>query len=232
MPGASLAYWAVLLGVFVTAFYSFRMFFLVFHGKPRMDHHTQEHLHESPWVVTLPLVLLAIPSVIAGAIWAGPMLFGDFFGGSLTVAAGHDTLAELRAHWHGPWQFVLHGSTGWPTWLAAAGVLSAWFIYLRKPEIADNTARRFGWLHRFMLNKYGFDDFNQAVFAGGSRGLGRGLFRFGDQAVIDGWLVNGSAAVVYRLAGALRRVQTGYLYHYAFTMIIGVVGLVAWMYFR
>ncbi|MEX1273802.1 MAG: NADH-quinone oxidoreductase subunit L [Gammaproteobacteria bacterium] len=232
LPFAGVAYWAVLLGVFVTAFYSFRMFFLVFHGKPRMDDHTREHLHESPWVVTVPLVLLAIPSVIAGAVWVGPMLFGDFFGDSIFVLPAHDVLAHIGATYSGVWGFIVHGLMVPPVWLAAAGVLAAWFIYLRRPDIADATARRLGPLHRFMLNKYGFDDFNQAVFASGSRSLGRGLFRFGDQGVIDGWLVNGSAALIGRLSGAMRRLQTGYLYHYAFTMIIGVVGLVAWMTFR
>ena len=229
---APVAYWAVLLGVFVTAFYSFRMFFLVFHGKERMDDHTREHLHETPWVVTVPLVALAIPSVIAGWIWIGPMLFGDFFGDAIFVSSAHDTLAGLREGWHGQWGFVLHGLMGWPTWLAAAGVFAAWFIYLRRPEIATRTAERFSWLYRFMLNKYGFDDFNQKYIAGGTRALGRGLFRFGDRGLIDGILIDGTAATIGRIAGALRRGQTGYLYHYAFVMIIGVVAIGVWMAMR
>ncbi len=232
LPGAGIAYWAVLLGVFVTAFYSFRMFFLVFHGEGRMDHHTREHLHETPWVVTGPLVMLAIPSVLAGAYWVGPMLFGDFFAGSIAVLPQHDVLAALGEGYTGVGGFIVHGLQAPALYLALAGVASAWFVYLKRPAIADAVATRFGWLHRFMLNKYGFDDFNEKVIAPATRWAGRALFKGGDQTVIDAWIINGSANAVGRFASRIRRVQTGFLYHYAFTMIIGLCLLVGWVYFR
>jgi NADH-quinone oxidoreductase subunit L len=232
LPVSLVAYWAVLIGVFVTAFYSFRMFFLVFHGAPRMDKETESHVHESPWVVTVPLIALAVPSVLAGMYWVGPMLFGDFFAGSIFVLPQHDVLGQLGEAYTGVWGFIVHGVMVPPLWFALAGVAAAWYIYLKRPDIADNTARRFGWLHRVMLNKYGFDDFNQKVIAAGSLKLGRGLFRGGDQAVIDSWIINGTANAVGRLAARVRHIQTGFLYHYAFAMIIGLVALVGWVYLR
>ncbi len=141
IPGAGYAYWCVLLGVFVTAFYTFRMMFMTFHGKERMDEHTREHLHESPWVVTLPLVLLAIPSVIAGWPDIGPLLFGDFFQGAIFVTPGHDVLMHLKEEFHGPAAFVLHGIKGPAVWLALAGVLTAWYLYLKRPELAATASR-------------------------------------------------------------------------------------------
>jgi len=153
IPGAGFAYICVLLGVFITAFYSFRMFFLVFHGKERMDEHTREHLHESPKVVTTPLILLAIPSVILGAMTIGTMLFGQYFGGAIQVAKEHDVLAKVGEHYHGPLNFVLHGFKTPALYLALAGVLAAWFIYLRKPEIAQWFADKFGFIHRLLNNK-------------------------------------------------------------------------------
>ena len=229
LPAAGIAYWAVLLGVFVTAFYSFRMFFLVFHGKERMDEDTRSHLHESPWVVTVPLILLAIPSVLAGLYWVEPMLFGDFFAGSIHVAPENDVLGRLGEGYTGIMGFIAHAFMVPALYLAAAGVFAAWFIYMKRPDIADKTAQRFGWLHRFMLNKYGFDDFNERFLAGGSRLLGGKLFKYGDQTVIDGWLINGTANMVGRIAGRVRKVQTGYLYHYAFAMIIGLCAVLGWL---
>jgi NADH-quinone oxidoreductase subunit L len=227
IPGSGYAYAAVLIGVFVTALYSFRMYFLVFHGTPRMDHHTREHLHESPWVVTVPLILLAIPSVIAGYA-IGPVLFGDFFDGVLHVNPDRDVLAQLGAGYHGILGFVLHGVMGPPFWLAAAGVFTAWFIYMKNPGIAAAAARRFSGLHRLLENKYWMDEFNQAVFAGGAKGLGKGLWKIGDALLIDGLLVNGSARLVGAVAGIVRHVQTGHLYTYAFSMIIGLLLLLSW----
>jgi NADH-quinone oxidoreductase subunit L len=227
IPGSGYAYAAVLIGVFVTALYSFRMYFLVFHGTPRMDHHTREHLHESPWVVTVPLILLAIPSVIAGYA-IGPVLFGDFFDGVLHVNPERDVLAQLGAGYHGILGFVLHGVMGPPFWLAAAGVFTAWFIYMKNPGIAAAAARRFSGLHRLLENKYWMDEFNQAVFAGGAKGLGKGLWKIGDALLIDGLLVNGSARLVGAVAGIVRHVQTGHLYTYAFSMIIGLLLLLSW----
>jgi len=230
IPGAGIAYWAVLLGVFITALYSFRLYFVVFHGEPRMDAHTREHLHETPWVVTLPLILLAIPSVLAG-YWLGPVVFGHFFDGAIHVAEQHDVLGELAGHYHGVLGFTLHAFSGPAVYLAAAGTATAWYIYMKNPDIAGNVARRFSGLYRVLVNKYYMDDFNQAVFAGGARGVGRLLWKLGDTLLIDGLIINGSARMVGWVAGVVRHVQSGYLYHYAFSMIIGLLLLLFWFVF-
>jgi NADH-quinone oxidoreductase subunit L len=230
IPGADIAYWAVLLGVFVTALYSFRLYFIVFHGEPRMDHHTREHLHETPWVVTLPLILLAIPSVIAGYL-LGPVVFGSYFDGAIYVAPAHDVLGELAEHYHGLLGFTLHAFSGPAIYLAIAGTATAWYVYMKNPAIADNLASRFGGLYRLLVNKYYADDFNQAVFAGGARGIGRLFWKLGDTLLIDGLIVNGSARMVGWVAGVVRHVQSGYLYHYAFSMIIGLLLLLLWFVF-
>jgi NADH-quinone oxidoreductase subunit L len=229
-PGAGIAYWAVLIGVFITALYSFRMYFLVFHGKPRMDEHTRKHLHETPWVVTLPLILLAIPSVLAGYL-IDPVVFGDWFNGVLHVDPRHDVLSGIGEHYHGPLSFVLHALAGPAVYLAAAGVATAWYIYMKNPAIADNVAQRFRGLYTLLVNKYYADDFNEAVFAGGARGVGRLLWQIGDVLIIDGLIVNGSARVVGWVASVVRHVQSGYLYHYAFSMIIGLLLMLFWFVF-
>ena len=247
IPGAGYAHVLLVAGVFVTALYSFRMYFLVFHGQgprhfePHHDvqdahgdaeaqelHpvHDEPRPHESPWVVTLPLILLAIPSVFIGYLTIGPMLFGDFFDGVLTVAAVHDTLGQID--FHGATAFMLHGMMMPPFWLAMAGLVTAWFIYTKRPEIARDLAIRFDWLHFVLDRKYGFDDFNQAVFAGGSKLLGKFLWLVGDRAVIDGLAVNGSAHSVGWFASLVRYVQTGMLYHYAMAIIIGLLALLGW----
>ena len=225
IPGAGFAYWAVLLGVFVTAFYSFRLFFLVFHGEERFDDHTREHLHESPKVVTWPLIALAIPSVLIGALTVSAMPFGDFFKGVITVLPEHDTLAVVKEHFHGPISFALHAVQTIPFWLAMAGVATAYVFYMVSPSIPETLDKKFGFLRRILDNKYGFDDFNQAVFAGGSVTLGRSLWKVGDQTIIDGALVNGSAKGIGLFSSLARGAQTGYLYHYAFAMIIGLLAL-------
>jgi len=229
IPGAGYAYFCVIVGVFVTAFYTFRLMFMTFHGKERMDHHTQEHLHESPWVVTVPLILLAIPSVVAGWPFIERLLFGDFFEGAIAVAPAHDVLSHLGEEFHGPAAFVLHGLQAPAVWLAAAGVLAAWYLYLRNPTLAARLRERAGGLYTLLANKYYFDAFNERFIAGGSRALGNLLWRGGDVAIIDGAAVNGSARVVGWLADAVRGVQSGYLYHYAFATIIGLSALLAWL---
>jgi len=225
IPGAGIAYWAVLLGVFVTAFYSFRLFFLVFHGEERFDQHTRDHLHESPKVVTWPLIALAIPSVLIGGLTVSSMPFGDFFNGVITVLPEHDTLTVVKEHFHGPISFALHAVQTIPFWLAMAGVGTAFWFYMVSPSIPEKLDQKFSGLRRILDNKYGFDDFNQAVFAGGSVAVGRTLWKAGDQAIIDGALVNGSAKGVGLFANLARGAQTGYLYHYAFAMIIGLLAL-------
>ena len=224
-PAAEYAYWAVLLGVYVTALYSFRLVFMVFHGKERMDHHTREHLHESPAVVTLPLIALAIPSVVIGAAGIGSMVFGDYFGNSIVVAHEHDVLGQLAAEFHGVWPFITHGVTQLPFMLAMAGVATAWLLYVHSPAIPARIAASLSLLHKILLEKYGFDRFNDWFFAGGSRSVGRLLWKVGDEALIDGLLVNGSARAIGWWAGVVRMVQTGKLYDYAFAMIIGLLVL-------
>ena len=232
LPGAGYAYWCVLLGVFVTAFYTFRLVFMTFHGEERMDAHTREHLHESPWVVTVPLVLLAIPSVIAGWPAIGPLLFGGWFGEAIAVLPAHDVLGHLREEFHGPAAFVLHGLTSPAVWLAAAGVLAAWYVYLKRPQLAGQLRDRAGALYTLLANKYYFDDFNEKVIARAARAVAQALWQGGDVAVIDGAAVNGSARLVGWAAGRLRAVQSGYLYHYAFATIIGLSALLAWLLWR
>ena len=232
IPGAGYAYFCVIVGVFVTAFYSFRLVFLTFHGEERMDAHTREHLHESPWVVTLPLVLLAIPSVVIGWLTIKPLLFGGYFGSALRVAEQHDVLAELGRGFHGPAEFVLHGFMGPAVWLAAAGAALAWYLYLRRPELAGRLRQKAGGLYTLLENKYYFDWFNEKVIAAGSRALGTALWKGGDVALIDGAAVNGSARLVGWVASLGRGLQSGYLYHYAFATIIGLSALLAWLLWR
>lgn len=230
IAGAGYAYALLVAGVFVTALYSFRMYFLVFHGKGPRDEHAKEHLHESPAVVTVPLILLAIPSVVIGYFTVGPMVFGDYFDGVLTVAAVHDTLGQID--FHGAFGFMTHAFFGIPLYLALGGLFVAWFIYTVKPEIARNLAIKFDWVHFILDRKYGFDEFNQAVFAGGSKLLGKFLWLVGDRAVIDGLAVNGSAHSVGKLAMVMRYVQTGMLYHYAMAIIVGLLLLLGWFVLR
>jgi NADH-quinone oxidoreductase subunit L len=243
--GATYAYWCVLLGVFVTAFYTFRMIFLTFHGTPRWqagqdDHAHDDHAHddhehhhggtphESPWVVTLPLVLLAVPSLAIGYLTVQPLLFGGFFGDAITVLPDNDVLAFLAGHFHDPASFALEAVKHPPLWLALAGVAAAWYLYIRNPAASDRLATLFAPLRPVLDNKYYFDWFNEKVLAAGSRALGRVFWKAGDQIVIDGAIVNGVAQLVTSLALIVRRIQTGYLYSYAFWMTIGLAALLAW----
>ncbi|MEQ1800398.1 MAG: NADH-quinone oxidoreductase subunit L [Gammaproteobacteria bacterium] len=227
--GATYAWWCLMIGVFVTALYSFRMYFLVFHGPERMDAETRAHLHESPWVVTVPLILLAIPSVIIGLLTIQPVVFGDYFGPAIKVLEANDVLGELAAEFHGPWAYIVHAFSAPVPYLALAGAVTAWYLYLRRPGLAETIRLRLGWLHSLLVNKYYFDDFNQKVLARGSVGLGNAFWRFGDVAIIDGGLVNGSARLVGWASQVARQLQSGYLYHYAFAMIIGLAVLVGWI---
>jgi len=244
LPGASFAYFAVVAGVFITAFYSFRMYFLVFHGKERYDQNPDAHQghghdahghgehhepHETPWVITVPLLLLALPSVVIGFLTIQPMLFGDLLRDSIFVdPAKHGAMAGLAQMFHGPVQMALHGLTTAPFWLALAGVVAAWYMYLINPAVPAAIKRMFQPVYTVLENKYYMDWFNEQVIARGARLLGRGLWKGGDEAVIDGALVNGSARAVGWIAGVVRWVQTGYIYHYAFAMIIGVFVLMTW----
>ena len=244
LPGSGFAYFAVVAGVFVTAFYSFRMYFLVFHGKerydqvPHDDHHSADagHAahddhghddhhgkpHETPWVVTLPLVLLAIPSVVIGYIAIEPMLYGGYFGDAIFISGNHHAMAELREEFHGAFAMALHSLTTLPLWLAVAGVASAAFFYLKRPDIPALIQKKFQFVYVLLDNKYYFDRFNDWFFAGGARGASGFLWKFGDVKLIDGLMVNGTAKLVGMFSGVMRRIQSGYIYHYAFSMIIGV----------
>ena len=227
--GAGFGWVLLTLGAFVTALYSFRMYYLVFHGKPRMDEHTRSHLHETPWVVTVPLIALAIPSVFIGWYAIEPLLVSDWLGDAITVKPEHDSLHMLAEHWHGQVAFILHGMTGLPFWLAMGGLALAtfvwWLVHRSNPSIDEQLQRKGGPVTKILQDKYGFDDFNQKVFAGGGRGLGNLLWSAGDRTLIDGAVVNGSARMVGVFAGVVRHLQTGYLYHYAIAMIIGLVVL-------
>ena len=260
LPGAGFAYFAVLAGVFVTAFYSFRMYFLVFHGRERFglahhdhdDHHAAHATHhqsddahasdveeevgheahhglapgekpvEAPLVVTLPLILLAIPSVVIGYLTIGPMLHGDFFKGVIFVGENHKGMEELTHEFHGAVAMGLHGLTSLPFFLALAGVVAAYYCYLVNPRVPAWFFARFQGVYKLLDNKYYMDKINEIVFAGGARAMGRGLWHVGDRTLIDGVLVNGSARVVGWFSVVIRAFQTGYIYHYAFTMILGI----------
>jgi NADH-quinone oxidoreductase subunit L len=246
IAGAGFANFAVLAGVFVTAFYSFRMYFLVFHGEERFgkahpDHHDEvdehggdEHHHglapgqkphEAPWVVTIPLILLAIPSVVIGFVAIGPMLYGDFLKDVIFVNESvHPAMAVLREEFHGAVAMGLHAFTTAPFWLAVAGVVSAYYCYLVNPKVPAWFYSKFHAIYTVLDNKYYMDKFNEVVFAGGSRLLGSGLSNVGDKTLIDGLIVNGSAKVVAWFSRITRVLQTGYIYHYAFVMILGVLG--------
>jgi NADH-quinone oxidoreductase subunit L len=252
VPGAKFAYFALMIGVFVTAFYSMRLYFLVFHGQSRWgkdaghdahdDHghdegsHDNHHglgpndkPHESPAVVTAPLILLAIPSVMIGAYSIGSLLFSDYFKDVVYVNPKHPAMAELATHFHGWVGMGLHGLLTLPFALMLLGVVSAYVFYMVKPEIPAWFMSRFGFIYKLLDNKYYLDAFNERFFAGGSRLLGTGLWNVGDKTIIDGALVNGSARFVGWISSMARHVQTGYLYHYAFAMIVGVGVMMLWI---
>jgi NADH-quinone oxidoreductase subunit L len=225
-----IAYLSVLLGVFVTALYSFRMFFLVFHGTERMDDEVKSHVHEPRWVITGPLILLAIPSAVIGWFTIEPVLFGGFFGEAIVVTSAHDVLGRMGEEFHGSWEFLKHSFvTGPAFYLAAAGVFTAWFLYLKRPEIPAKIADKFSAIYNLLDRKYYFDDLWIKGFAGGGRRIGQFLWKRGDEQLIDGILVNGTAHSVARLATTLRHLQTGYLYHYAFAMIIALTLFLGWL---
>ena len=244
LAGAGFAHFAVLAGVFVTAFYSFRMYFLVFHGKERYDQNPDAHHghdehghghdehhepHESPWVVTAPLLLLAVPSVVIGFIAIQPMLYGDFFKDAIFVdTAKHPAMAELAKLFHGPVQMAVHALTTAPFWLALAGVALSYYMYMVNPALPAAIKARVQPIYTLLENKYYLDWFNENVLARGTRALGMGLWKGGDQTVIDGGLVNGSWKVVGWVAGIVRHFQSGYLYQYAFVMLVGVVALMTY----
>ena len=239
LPAAGFASFAVLAGVFVTAFYSFRMYFLVFHGEERYDqnpeaHHDDHHgghsgkPHESPWVVTLPLVLLAVPSVFIGFLTVQPMLFGEFFKDVIFVDARHGAMAGLEGIFHGPLAMAVHALQTAPFWLALAGVVTAYYMYMINPALPAAIKKSMRPIYSLLENKYYMDWFNENVLARFARILGAGLWKVGDQALIDGAVVNGSWKCVGWIAGILRWIQSGYIFHYALIMLLGVFGLMTY----
>jgi NADH-quinone oxidoreductase subunit L len=229
-PGHEIAYWLAMAGVFVSALYSFRLVFFAFHGEYRGAHHGdhgEKHddhghhgdPHESPKVVTIPLILLAIPSLLIGGLTIGSMVYGDWFGGAVMRGA---VMEELSREFHGPLAMIGHAFTSLALWLAISGVALAWFLYIKRPDLPAVVKAKAGVLATILEKKYGFDDFNDWFFAGGARRVGTGLWTWGDKTIIDGIMVNGTARVIGWFANVARNVQTGYIYTYAFTMIFGV----------
>jgi len=236
--GSDLAYWAVLLGVVITSFYSFRLLYLTFHGKPRyeVNHKAAEHPpdgvlrhepEESPWVVTIPLVLLAIPSLLIGYLTIQPVLFSGWLDDSIKVVEANDTVASLGHHFHDSMSMGVHALGSAPFWLMVTGFVLATAIYLVRPSLADTLQSKMPRLHRILLNKYYWDEFYQAVFVKRTVQLGTNLWEKADAGLIDGALVNGSARLVGNLAARVRLWQSGYLFQYAFAMIIGLIGILA-----
>ncbi|SFP57030.1 NADH dehydrogenase subunit L [Nitrosomonas cryotolerans] len=230
IPGAEFAYFCVLTTVFVTALYTFRLLFMTFHGQPRMDAHTKEHLHESPWVVTLPLIVLAIPTVAAG--WfVGPIVFGNYFQDVIYVLPEHDAIERLSAEFIGISGMMTHALSTVPFWLSVGGIFTAWLLYIVRTDIPEKIKTLCGPLYTLLDRKYYIDEFYSWLFAGGMRALGNGLWKYGDVKIIDGFFVNGAARVVAWTAVLIRRFQSGYIYHYAFTMIVGAFVLMTlWLY--
>jgi len=218
-PGAAFAYACVLACVFVTATYTFRLVFMAFHGAPRFD--AAHPPHESPAVVTVPLVLLAIPSIASGW-WIGRVVFGDYFGASIVVRPEHANVATMTAEYHGLWGYILHGLGAAPFWLALAGIATAWYLYRVRTDLPKRIAIAFGPLYALVERKYGFDELYAWLFAGGARMVGTGFWKGGDERAIDGVLVNGTARVVGWFSGVVRLMQSGLIYWYAFMMIFGV----------
>lgn len=226
LPGAGFAYVMIISGVFVTAFYTFRMLFLTFHGEERMDEHTREHLKESPAVVIIPLVLLAIPSVVVG-IYIEKILFNGFFGEAIMVLPAHNVLGKVGAEFHGGTAaFTLDGFEGIPFFLAMSGVVLTWYLYLIRPELPDQIRTRLSFIYWALTSKYGFDRFNEIIFAGGARHIGQMLSNFGDRILIDGFIVNGTVRTIGSITQLARYLQSGYLFHYAFAMILGLLLLI------
>lgn len=230
IAGVEFAYFCVLATVFVTALYTFRLVFMTFHGRPRMDAHTEAHLHESPWVVTVPLIVLAIPTVAAG--WfIGPMVFGDYFASAIHVLPEHDAIEKLGATFTGIGGMMVHALSTAPFWLSVAGIFTAWLFYIFRTDIPEKIKNRLLPIYTLLDRKYYIDELYSWLFAGGSRALSNGLWKVGDVKIIDGFFVNGTARVVAWTAMLVRRFQTGYIYHYAFTMIVGVFILITlWLY--
>lgn len=232
IPGATYAYYCVLIGAFVTALYIFRAFFYTFHTKERFDDATRKQIKESPWAVCVPLILLAIPSVILGAIIVYPILYaphGGLLGSNVVVHAQYNVLGDMAKEYHGVWNSVWHSIEGLPFWFALGGIFVAWFSYIVKPELPKIISEKFKWPYAILVNKYGFDDFNDRVFVKGTRGLASWFYRVTDMKLIDHGMVNGSGRLVVWISSKARKLQTGYIYHYALGMVVGLLVFMVWL---
>jgi len=231
IPGAQYAYYCVLIGAFVTALYSFRALFMTFHGKPRMDHHTLEHVKESPWSVWVPLVALAVPSIVLGYVLFIPFLSEshNILGNSFTIFAAHPVFSHLSEEIRGPAEMAFSGFSSLTFGLVMLGILTAWIGYIAMPKLPAFISRRFSLIYRILLDKYGFDGFNDKVLVPLTKGFGHLFYQAGDRRLIDGFLVNGTARIVEWAAVQGRKVQTGYLYHYATMMVLGILVLLSWL---
>ncbi|MES2217263.1 MAG: NADH-quinone oxidoreductase subunit L [Pseudomonadota bacterium] len=230
MAGAHYAYWCLLAGAFITPLYIFRAVFLTFHGPERMTEENKKHLHESPWVVLVPLIALAVPSIVAGGMLIGPMLFGQphLLGDSIFVLPQHDVLKQLAGEFHGARAMALHASSTWPLWLALAGIVTAWFFNLRFTALAEKLKKSCSGIYAILVDKYGFDDFNQLVLVHGVRKLGYFFYNISDLILIDGIFVNGSGRLIQWFSRVARHLQSGYIYHYTLAMIAGLLFFLAW----
>lgn len=231
LPGAQYAYFCVMLGAMVTAFYTFRSLFMTFHGKARMDEDTWSHVHESPWVVTLPLIILSIPSIMLGYYLYTPMVLAEpgLLKAAVSVLPEHNVLHHIREEVHSPIQALQAAVSSYSFWLTLLGIFGAWLCYIAFPNIPASMAQRFSWIYKILQEKYGFDAFNQRVFVSGSKILGSVFYSVGDQKFIDGFFVNGAGRCVRWFASKGRMMQTGYLYHYATVMVLGIFVLLSWL---
>jgi NADH-quinone oxidoreductase subunit L len=228
LPFSKIAYFMVLSSVFITSVYSFRLLFRVFHTTERMDEETKSHLHECKSVVTVPLILLAIPSVIIGYVTV-PLIMDNFFGEAIFVDEKHMAMSNVKEHFHGTLNFVLHGFTSMPFFLAMSGIFVSWLFFIKKPILADKCKKTFLPIYNILEKKYAFDEIYQFIFIGGSKKIGNYFWSIGDKAIIDNFFVNGSYKTVDLFSKIMRKIQTGYLYNYAFTMITGFLILLVWL---
>ncbi|OGT67102.1 MAG: NADH-quinone oxidoreductase subunit L [Gammaproteobacteria bacterium RIFCSPHIGHO2_12_FULL_45_9] len=230
LPGARYAYYCVLFGAFITPLYTFRALFLTFHTKERINHKLRGQIHESPWVVLIPLVALAIPSIVIGQMLVGPMLFAQptLLGDSIFVLPEHNVLEQMARSYVGASKLALDAGAHLTFWFAIAGMVVAWLFIAVYPQWTEALKLQFHWLYRVLVSKFGFDDFNRVVFVDGTVDLGGVCYEVSDVKLIDGVCVNGSGRLIAWLARTARRAQTGYLYHYALSMVIGLLVFLLW----
>jgi NADH-quinone oxidoreductase subunit L len=229
LPYADWVYIAVIAGVFITAFYSFRMFFMVFHGQSRVDKHTESHLHESPWSITIPLIALAIPSAFIGFYTIEPMLFTGWLESAIIIDPSHTSMEILKSNFISALELISHSIVTWPFWMMFLGVVTAWVFSLYRTEWADWIKNKFKGLNYILESLYGFDRLNEIFFVNGFKRLGEFFWKVTDAGFIDKTLVNGSAKLAGFFGSLIRPIQTGFVYHYAFFMILSLLFILTWV---